>query len=73
MLQVLRYRMIYDSLYRNKFDGNLLRYVTQEEAQRILHEFHYELSKRHYSGPTTVSKSYRLGTISLLFSKMLTR
>ena len=48
--------VIEDNLYRNFFDETLLRCVTQEEAQIILHEFHYGFSRGHYSGTTAIIK-----------------
>ena len=38
-LQALRYKIIDDKLYIKIFDETLLKCVTQEEAQRIVHEF----------------------------------
>lgn len=56
ILQALRYRVIDDSLYKNNFDRTLLNCVTEEEFQRILHEFHYGFFKGHYSESTTATK-----------------
>lgn len=55
-LQALGYKMIDYNLYRNFFNGTLLKYVTKEEARRIIHEFYYGFSRGHYSGPTTTTK-----------------
>jgi len=43
-------------LFRNVFDQTLLRCVTQDESQRILHEFYYGFFGGHYSGPSTIVK-----------------
>jgi len=48
--------MVDDRFYRKHFDQTLLRCVTHDKARRILHEFHYEFSRGHYSGPTTATK-----------------
>lgn len=35
--------------------------MTQDEAKRILHEFHYRFSREHYNGPTTMEKILQAG------------
>lgn len=53
--------IIDDRIYRKNFYQTLLRCVTHDESQRILHEFHYRFSGGHYSGPTTASKVLQVG------------
>jgi len=55
-LQVMKFMMVDNRIYKKSFDQTLLRCVTWDEAQRILHEFHYGLSRGNYSGPTTTTK-----------------
>lgn len=53
--------MIHELIYRKNFDQNLLRCVTYDEAQRILHKFHYGFFGGNYSGPTTIAKVLEVG------------
>lgn len=48
-LQDLNYFMVDDNIYYNNFYGTLLRFVSQDESTRILHEFHYGFSGGHFS------------------------
>lgn len=48
--------MIDNHIYRKNIDQTLLRCVTHDESQRILHELHYRFLGGHYSGPTTAAK-----------------
>jgi len=48
-------------IHRNNFDHTLLRCVTQDEAHRILYEFHKGFFGGYYSGPTPTKNILQVG------------
>lgn len=50
------FRLVDGVLFRRNFDGVLLHYMDQRQADKILHEFHYGSSGSHFSAQTTIIK-----------------
>ena len=60
-LKSASYQLVEGVLFRNNYDGVLLRFLEKEDAKKVMAELHDGPAGGHYSGDTTAHKILRAG------------
>jgi hypothetical protein len=62
-LKSLQYQLLHDILFRNNYDGVLLRCLEKQDVDKVLKDMHDGPVGGHFSGDTTTHKVLRAGIL----------